>query len=105
MARQDAGSDGACGLWTKCDAVFADYFLKNWRERQHPLAFLLYDPPPALHEGAPVIIHSDKALRLIATFRGSQFIAGYKPAVDQAERHSERERIWQEYRAGNLNPT
>src|SRR5262249_46575233 len=39
------------GLWTKCDAVFADYFLKNWTSRRVPRAFLLYDPPPALAVG------------------------------------------------------
>jgi hypothetical protein len=30
---------GAAGLWTKCDSVFADYFLKNWSRRREPLAF------------------------------------------------------------------
>src|SRR5260221_8622095 len=50
----------SCGLWTKCGSVFADYFLKNWSRRREPLAFLLYDPPPALPAGAPVFIHSDK---------------------------------------------
>jgi hypothetical protein len=97
-------SDCPRGLWTKCDAVFADYFLKNWLERNQPLAFLLYDPPPALPVGAPVFIHSDKALRLIATFRGAQFVAGYKPTVDETERLAERERIWREYREVTINP-
>jgi hypothetical protein len=103
-AGQAAWSDVPCGLWTKCDAAFADYFLNNWSERKQCLAFLLYDPPPALHPGAPVFIHSDKALRLIATFRGSQFVAGYKPTVDQTERLSERERVWREYREATLDP-
>jgi hypothetical protein len=48
---------GCAALWTKCDRVFAEYFLKNWIERRMPLAFLLYDPPPALPMGAPVFIH------------------------------------------------
>jgi hypothetical protein len=65
----------SCGLWTKCDSVFADYFLKNWARRHEPLAFLLYDPPPALGPGAPVFIHSDKNLRLLARFREGQFVA------------------------------
>jgi hypothetical protein len=38
---------GSAGLWTKCDSVFADYSLANWTRRHEPLAFLLYDPPPA----------------------------------------------------------
>lgn len=104
MAGQDAWSDAPCGLWTKCDGVFAEYFLKNWSERKQPLAFLLYDPPPALQKGAPVFIHSDKALRLVATFRGAQFVAGYKPTVDEAERVAERERVWREYREATINP-
>src|SRR5262249_8650966 len=58
--------DAPFGLWTKCDAVFADYFLTNWTERRAALAFLLYDSPPVLLQGAPVFIHSDSALRLIA---------------------------------------
>jgi hypothetical protein len=54
----------SCGLWTKCDSVFADYFLKNWARRREPPAFLLYYPPPALRTGAQVFIHSGKSLRL-----------------------------------------
>jgi hypothetical protein len=104
MAGEEGLSERPCGLWTKCDGVFAEYFQTNWRERGQPLAFLLYDPPPALHVGAPVFIHSDKALRLIATFRGAQFVAGYKPTVDEEERLAERERIWREYRAATVNP-
>jgi hypothetical protein len=97
-------SDGPVGLWTKCDGAFADYFLTNWKERRQPLAFLLYDPPPALPIGAPVFIHSDKALRLIAIFRGGQFVAGYKPTVAEEERIAERERVWCEYRGTTVNP-
>jgi hypothetical protein len=96
--------DAPCCLWTKCDSVFADYFLKNWSERKEPLAFLLYDPPPVIATGAPVFIHSDKALRLIATFRGAQFVAGYKPTVGEAERIAERERIWRDYREATVDP-
>jgi hypothetical protein len=100
-----AGSfDAPCGLWTKCDRVFADYFFKNWQERKAPLAFLLYDPPPALPPGAPVFIHSDKTLRLVASFRGGQFVAGHKPTVEKDERLAERERVWLAYRASTVNP-
>ncbi len=56
------------GLWTKCDHVFAEYFLKNWGANHRPLAFLLYDSPPVLPPGAPVFIHSDKKVRILATF-------------------------------------
>ncbi len=93
----------SCGLWTKCDSVFADYFLKNWSRRRAPLAFLLYDPPPALRTGAPVFIHSDKNLRLVARFRAGQFVAAYKPAIEADERRTERERFWQMHRAGTRN--
>jgi hypothetical protein len=89
---------GSAGLWTKCDSVFADYFLKNWSSRREPLAFLLYDPPPALRPGAPVFIHSDKNLRLLARFREAQFVAGYKPTIEPDERLAERERIGQTHR-------
>jgi hypothetical protein len=86
------------GLWTKCEYVFANYFLKNWRTHKKPLAFLLYDSPPSLRPGSPVFIHSDKSLRLIATFRESQFVAGHKHTVSGEERIAERERIWLAYR-------
>ena len=94
----------ACGLWTKCEGVFADYFLKNWTQRREPLAFLLYDPPPALRTGAPVFIHSDKSLRLLARFREGQFVAGYKPTVEAEERVAERERVWQTHRVNTIDP-
>ena len=96
--------DSPCSLWTKCDGVFADYFLKNWKEKREPLAFLLYDSPPALAVGAPVFIHSNKTMRLIARFRGAQYVAGYKPTVTEAERIAERERIWRDYREATLDP-
>lgn len=96
--------DAPFGLWTKCDAVFADYFLKNWQVRREPLAFLLYDSPPALPMRAPVFIHSDKNLRLLASFRESQFIAGHKQTVDSEERFVERERVWTAYRMNTLDP-
>jgi hypothetical protein len=95
--------DGPLGLWTKCGRVFADYFLTNWTERREPLAFLLYDPPPALHAGAPVFIHSEK-LRMVARFCEGQFVAGYKLTVDAEERLAERERVWATYRAATLDP-
>jgi hypothetical protein len=94
----------SCGLWTKCDGVFADYFLKNWTRRRQPLAFLLYDPPPALRAGAPVFIHSDKSLRLLARFWEGQVVAGYKPTVEAEERRAERERVWQTHRAHTIDP-
>jgi hypothetical protein len=94
----------AGGLWTKCDAVFADYFLKNWLRRRESLAFLLYDPPPALRAGVPVFIHSDKNLRLVARFQQSQFVAGHKLTVEAEEREAERERVWQNYRAHTIDP-
>jgi hypothetical protein len=93
-----------CGLWTKCDSVFADYFLSNWRQRRKPLAFLLYDPPPSLRMGAPVFIHSDKSLRQLARFREGQFVAGHKQTVEAEERIVERERIWQTYRVNTIGP-
>ena len=92
------------GLWTKCDAVFADYFWRNWQARRQPLAFLLYDSPPFLPPGAPVFIHSDKNLRLLAAYRGSQFVTGYKPTCDANERIAERERIWTSFRTPTLDP-
>ena len=84
--------------------MFADYFLRNWTEKREPLAFLLYDPPPALEVGAPIFIHSNKMIRLIATFREAQYVAGYKPTVSEAERIAERERIWRDYREATLDP-
>ena len=96
--------DSPFGLWTKCDRIYADYFSKNWRARHETLGFLLYDSPPVLRLGAPVFIHSDKNLRLVASFRGSQFIAGYKPTADSDERLTERERIWTAFRATTIDP-
>jgi hypothetical protein len=96
--------DSPFGLWTKCDAVFANYFLNNWRTEQKPLAFLLYDAPPVLPTGAPVFIHSDKNLRLVASFVESKYISGYRLSVDETERTVERERIWHTYRASTMNP-
>lgn len=96
--------DAPFGLWTKCDGVFANYFWTNWQARREPLAFLLYDSPPVLPLGAPVFIHSDKNLRLLASFRGSQFITGYKPTADAEERVPERERIWTSFRASTIDP-
>jgi hypothetical protein len=95
---------GCAGLWTKCDRVFADYFLKNWTERRSPLAFLLYDPPPALAMGAPVFIHSEKSLRLFARFQEGQYVAGHKMTVEPEERLAERERVWQTHRANTTDP-
>lgn len=92
------------GLWTKCDAVFAEYFWKNWQEKKEPLAFLLYDSPPVLADGAPVFIHSNKSLRLIAAFRSSQYVAGYKPTTEVTERITERERIWSTFREPTIDP-
>lgn len=92
------------GLWTKCDSAFADYFLKNWTQRRKPLAFLLYDSPPELEAGAPIFIHSDKYIRLVARFRESQYVAGHKFTVDADERLAERERIWTTWRANTIDP-
>ncbi|MCX5732887.1 MAG: hypothetical protein NTW68_00980 [candidate division NC10 bacterium] len=92
------------GLWTKCDLVFAKYFLKNWHVRGQPVAFLLYDSPPVLPPGAPVFIHSDKSVRILAAFRKSLFVSGYKPTVEEAERLAERERVWQAFRAETVDP-
>src|SRR5262249_6304932 len=96
--------DASFGLWTKCDAVFAEYFLTNWRTRGEPLAFLLYDSLPVVPPGAPVFIHSDRHLRLIGRFREAQYVAGHKQTVDPEEREAERERIWTAYRAATLHP-
>jgi hypothetical protein len=95
---------GTHGLWTKCDGIFATYFLTNWMQRAEPLAFLLYDPPPTVRCGAPVFLHSDKNLRLVARFRDSHFVAGHKQTVEPAERIEERERVWRTYRLNTLNP-
>jgi hypothetical protein len=92
------------GLWTKCDAVFADYFLKNWYRRHEPLAFFLYDSPPTLSIRAPVFIHSDKNLRLLASFCESQFVAGHKQTSEPGERLAERERVWVTYRENTFDP-
>lgn len=96
--------DTPFGLWTKCESVYADYFLKNWQAKGDALAFLLYDSPPVLTAGAPIFIHSDKNLRLIATFRSSEFVSGHKYTVEAEERLTERERIWSAYRAGTTDP-
>lgn len=92
------------GLWTKCDKSFADYFLGNWASRREPLAFLLYDPPPAVRQGLPVFIHSDKGLRLVARFVAREHVAGYKLTVEAVERTTARERIWSRYRANTFQP-
>jgi hypothetical protein len=65
---------------------------------------LLYDPPPVLREGSPIFIHSDKNLRLRASFVTGQFVAGHKFTADKDERMAERERIWTTYRAHTLDP-
>ena len=93
-----------CALWTKCDSVFAEYFVKNWTRRPEPLAFLLYDPPPALRPGSPIFIHSDKNLRLLARFREGQFVAGHKLTVEAEERVAERERVWHTHRVNTIEP-
>jgi hypothetical protein len=93
---------GMCALWTKCDRQFADYFSTNWTARRVPQAFLLYDSPPALPIGAPVFIHSDQCLRLLARFRGSEFVASYKRTTDADEQQGEMERCWNEYRARTI---
>jgi hypothetical protein len=92
------------GLWTKCGGVFAEYFLRNWTARQEPMAFLLYDSPPVLPRGAPVFIHSEKNLRIVASFVGSEFVVGYKPSADTNERIAERERVWRAYRELTIEP-
>lgn len=94
---------GICGLWTKCDRTFANYFLANWESRRLPQAFLLFDSPPVLPVGAPVFIHSEQSLRLMARFRESQVVSSYKKTNDVNERQEERERCWAQYRAGTLD--
>jgi hypothetical protein len=100
---KDSALDRPCGLWTKCGREFADYFLTNWTQRHEPLAFLLYDPPPTLDVGAPVFIHSEKNLRLLARFCEGQFLAGHKPTTEPEERMAERERVWLTYRAPTID--
>jgi hypothetical protein len=100
----ESHQDCTFGLWTKCNRVFADYFLKNWQIRSDPLAFLLYDPPPALRVGSPIFIHSDQSLRLVARFLGGQYVAGHKFTADLDERIAERDRVWNTYRAGTIDP-
>jgi hypothetical protein len=104
LGKEGRAAEATCGLWTKCDVVFADYFLKNWTARHEPLVFLLYDPPPAVRRGAPVFIHSDQNLRLVARFREGQHVAGHKPTVEKEERVAERERVWVRYRANTIDP-
>jgi hypothetical protein len=96
--------DAPFGLWTKCDRIFADYFLKNWEQRKEPLAFLLYDPPPVLQPQSPIFIHSNKHLRLVARFVSGHFVAGHKFTADKEERIAERERVWTTYRAKTIDP-
>ena len=96
--------DTPVALWTKCDRVFADYFLTNWEQRRQPLAFLLYDPPPALPANSVVFIHSDKQLRLVGRFLGSEVVAAHKFTAEAEEREAERERVWLAYRAKTLTP-
>lgn len=94
---------GICGLWTKCDKVFADYFVANWEARRVPQAFLLFDSPPTLPIGAPVFVHSNQYLRLLARFRESQHVAAYKRTNEADERIEERDRCWTEFRAGTID--
>ncbi len=96
--------DLPCGLWTKCDRVFADYFLADWQSRRKPMAFLLYDSPPILPAGAPVFIHSDKTLRVLAAFKGSRYVAGHKQTATPDERIAQRDWIWSSFRENTLNP-
>jgi hypothetical protein len=95
--------DGSCGLWTKCDKVFADYFLKNWEATRRPVAFMLYDPPPAVPPRAPVFIHSDKAIRLIGRFVEARYVAGHRFNVASEERIQAREHFWESYRTGTID--
>ncbi len=104
LSGADKPVDRPCGLWTKCAPFFANYFLTDWRQRRQPQAFLLYDPPPAVDAGMPVFIHSDNSLRLLARFLEGQFVAGHKFTTDAEERLAERERVWNAYRAGTMNP-
>lgn len=97
-------TDAPFGLWTKCAKEFADYFRANWLARQRRLAFLLYDAPPMLKPGAPIFIHSDKCLRLVARFVDSMFVPGHKFTADDAERIEAREWVWNEYRAQTIKP-
>lgn len=83
---------------------FADYFLTNWQARRVPQAFFLFDAAPTLPAGAPIFIHSDQHLRLLARFCGNQQVSAYKRTTDDAERIAERERCWADFRAGTINP-
>jgi hypothetical protein len=94
---------GLCGLWTKCDQVFADYFLTNWEARRVPQAFMLFDSPPSVPIGAPVFIHSNQFLRLMGRFRESQYVSSYKRTNDSEERMQEKEKCWNQYRAGTID--
>ena len=51
-----------------------------------------------------MFIHSDKGLRLLARFRETQFVAGYKSTVEPEERQEERERVWQAHRVNTIDP-
>jgi hypothetical protein len=51
-----------CDLEPAKKRFVPDYFLKNRSRRGEQLAFLLYDPPPALRPGELVFIRSDSSV-------------------------------------------
>jgi hypothetical protein len=104
QAESQAGAirDRPFGLWTKCAPEFADYFLTNWNASHRPLAFLLYDSPPSLQDGAPVFVHSDAKLAFFARFMGAAIVSGYRHTADSEERLEERSRVWTQFREGTL---
>lgn len=91
-------------LWTKCSGEYATRFLENWRFQQQAQAFLLYDAQPWLPVGAPVFVHADRRLTLVAKFSGSEAVNGYKPLYEENERVQEAERIWVQHRLTQRRP-
>jgi hypothetical protein len=95
--------DQPFGLWTKCDRVFCKYFTENWAASKKPLAFMLYDPPPALPPTSPVFIHSDKMLRVVARFVAARYVAAHRFTASPDERVAAREWFWQTYRRDTVS--
>lgn len=92
------------GIWTKCSGAYARKFLENWQSSSTVQAFLLYDAQPFLPRRAPVFVHADAKLLLLARFAGSEVVRGYKPLYSEAERSSEMRRVWERYRAPLRKP-
>ena len=103
VGREQAWVAAPAGVWTKCALEFAEYFRVNWGRARKPLAFMLYDAPPALPSAASIFIHADKHLRLVARYVGTQYVAGHRFTTDEEERLAERECVWLSFREGTID--